>query len=88
MRTSSTAPTRLPSGSRTSASLRAKVLGADKRTDIRAAEDRSKDLPKVTIGDPDKLRVGEWAYVANLASRFLALENTIDGRPFVSGQGA
>ena len=40
--------------------FKAKVLGADKRTDIALLKIEAKDLPKVTIGDPEKLRVGEW----------------------------
>lgn len=39
---------------------RAKVIGADKRTDIALLKIDAKGLPKVTMGDPDKLRVGEW----------------------------
>ena len=40
--------------------FKAKVLGADKHTDIALLKIEAKDLPKVTIGDPEKLRVGEW----------------------------
>ncbi len=40
--------------------FKAKVLGADKRTDVALLKIDAKDLPKVTIGDPEKLRVGEW----------------------------
>jgi len=40
--------------------FKAKVLGADKRTDIALLKIEARDLPKVSIGDPDKLRVGEW----------------------------
>ena len=40
--------------------FKAKVLGADKRTDIALLKIEAKDLPKVTIGDPERLRVGEW----------------------------
>jgi len=40
--------------------FRAKVIGADKRTDIALLKIEGKDLPKVTIGDPEKLKVGEW----------------------------
>jgi serine protease Do len=40
--------------------FKAKVLGADKRSDIALLKIEAKDLPKVTLGDPDKLRVGEW----------------------------
>ncbi|MCC7114770.1 MAG: trypsin-like peptidase domain-containing protein, partial [Burkholderiales bacterium] len=38
----------------------AKVIGADRRTDVALLRIEAKELPKVTIGDPDKLRVGEW----------------------------
>jgi serine protease Do len=40
--------------------FKAKVVGADKRSDIALLKIEAKDLPKVTIGDPDKLKVGEW----------------------------
>ena len=40
--------------------FKAKVIGADKRTDIALLKIDAKDLPEVTIGDPDKLKVGEW----------------------------
>ncbi|MEP7330308.1 MAG: trypsin-like peptidase domain-containing protein, partial [Betaproteobacteria bacterium] len=40
--------------------FKAKVIGADKRTDIALLKIEAKDLPKVSIGDPDKLKVGEW----------------------------
>ncbi len=40
--------------------FKAKVIGADKRTDVALLKIDAKDLPKVTIGDPEKLRVGEW----------------------------
>jgi serine protease Do len=54
--------------------FRAKVVGADKRTDIALLKIEAKDLPKVTIGDPDKLRVGEW--VVAIGKPF-GLENTM-----------
>jgi serine protease Do len=54
--------------------FRAKVIGADKRTDIALLKIEAKDLPKVTIGDPDKLRVGEW--VVAIGKPF-GLENTM-----------
>ena len=38
----------------------AKVIGADKRTDVALLKIEATGLPKVTVGDPDKLRVGEW----------------------------
>jgi serine protease Do len=37
----------------------AKVIGYDTRTDIAVIKINAGNLPKVTIGDPDKLRVGE-----------------------------
>jgi serine protease Do len=38
----------------------AKVIGADKRTDIAVLKIEAANLPKVTFGDSTKLRVGEW----------------------------
>jgi serine protease Do len=38
----------------------AKVIGADKRTDVALLKIEASGLPKVTIGDPNKLKVGEW----------------------------
>jgi serine protease Do len=40
--------------------LKAKVIGTDKRTDIALIKIEATGLPKVTLGDPGKLRVGEW----------------------------
>src|SRR6516165_9329653 len=40
--------------------FRAKVVGTDKRTDVALLKIDATGLPKVTIGDPDKLKVGEW----------------------------
>ncbi|MBI5937071.1 MAG: DegQ family serine endoprotease [Betaproteobacteria bacterium] len=40
--------------------FRAKVIGADTRTDVALIKIAAQGLPKVTVGDPDKLRVGEW----------------------------
>jgi len=54
--------------------FKAKVIGADKRTDVALLKIDAKDLPKVTIGDPDKLRVGEW--VVAIGKPF-GLENTM-----------
>ncbi len=38
----------------------AKVIGADKRTDVALLKIEAANLPKITLGDPDKLKVGEW----------------------------
>lgn len=40
--------------------FRAKVVGADSRTDVAVLKIGAKGLPTVAIGDPEKLRVGEW----------------------------
>ena len=52
----------------------AKVIGADKRTDVALLKIDAKELPRVTIGDPDKLKVGEW--VVAIGKPF-GLENTM-----------
>lgn len=38
----------------------AKLIGIDKRTDVAVIKIEASDLPFVSIGDPDKLRVGDW----------------------------
>jgi serine protease Do len=40
--------------------FKAKVIGADKQTDVALLKIDATGLSKVRIGDPDKLRVGEW----------------------------
>jgi serine protease Do len=40
--------------------FKAKVIGADKRTDVALIKIDAKGLPSVTLGDPGTLRVGEW----------------------------
>lgn len=40
--------------------FRAKVIGADKRTDVALLKIDATGLPKVNVGDPNKLKVGEW----------------------------
>ncbi|MDA0237503.1 MAG: trypsin-like peptidase domain-containing protein, partial [Proteobacteria bacterium] len=38
----------------------AKLIGVDKRTDVAVIKIEASDLPFVSIGDPAKLRVGDW----------------------------
>ncbi len=38
----------------------AKVIGADERTDVAVLKIEATGLPKVTIGNSDRLKVGEW----------------------------
>ncbi len=40
--------------------FRAKVIGSDEQSDVALIKIEASNLPKVTIGDPDKLKVGEW----------------------------
>jgi serine protease Do len=40
--------------------FKAKVVGADKRTDVALLKIEATGLPKINIGDPNKLKVGEW----------------------------
>ena len=40
--------------------FKAKVIGADKRADVALIKIKAHDLPKVVLGDPSKLKVGEW----------------------------
>jgi serine protease Do len=48
--------------------FKAKVVGVDKRTDIALIKIDANNLPIVNIGDPQKVRVGEW--VAAIGSPF------------------
>jgi serine protease Do len=52
----------------------AKVIGSDARTDVSLLKVDATDLPRVAIGDPDKLRVGDW--VVAIGKPF-GLENTM-----------
>ena len=54
--------------------FKAKVIGADKRTDVALIKIEAANLPKVTLGDPAKLRVGEW--VVAIGSPF-GFDNTV-----------
>jgi serine protease Do len=40
--------------------FKAKVIGADKRTDVALLKIDATGLPKVTLGNPEQVRVGEW----------------------------
>ncbi|MDD4912147.1 MAG: DegQ family serine endoprotease [Sideroxydans sp.] len=40
--------------------FKAKVIGADKRTDVALLKIEATGLPKVVLGNPDLLKVGEW----------------------------
>ena len=40
--------------------LVAKLIGTDERTDVAVIKVEANDLPAVSIGDPNKLQVGEW----------------------------
>jgi len=40
--------------------FRAKVVGSDSRTDVALIKINAEGLPRATLGNPDKLRVGEW----------------------------
>src|SRR5574344_23611 len=54
--------------------FKAKVVGADKRTDVAVVKIEAKGLPAVKIGDVSRLRVGEW--VMAIGSPF-GLESTV-----------
>jgi serine protease Do len=40
--------------------FKAKVIGTDKRTDVALLKIEASGLPKVTLGNPELLKVGEW----------------------------
>ena len=54
--------------------FKAKLLGADKRTDVALIKIEATGLPAARVGDSNKLRVGEW--VIAIGSPF-GLENTV-----------
>ncbi|MFZ6765985.1 DegQ family serine endoprotease [Undibacterium sp. Di26W] len=54
--------------------FKAKVIGADRRTDVAVLKIDGSKLPRVTIGDSDKIKAGEW--VIAIGSPF-DLDNTV-----------
>jgi serine protease Do len=54
--------------------FKAKVIGADKRTDVALIKIEATGLPVVRMGDPTKLKVGEW--VIAIGSPF-GFDNTV-----------
>ena len=54
--------------------FKAKVIGIDKPSDVAVLKIDAKDLPTVRIGDPQKVRVGEW--VVAIGSPF-GFENSV-----------
>lgn len=54
--------------------FKAKIVGADKRTDVAVVKIEAAGLPAVKVGDISRLRVGEW--VMAIGSPF-GLENTV-----------
>lgn len=54
--------------------LRGKLIGSDRRTDVALVKVEANHLPFMTIGDSDRLRVGEW--VLAIGSPF-GLDNTV-----------
>src|SRR6266511_3702713 len=54
--------------------LKARVIGADRRTDLALIKIEATGLPAVRMGDPNRLRVGEW--VVAIGSPF-GFDNTV-----------
>jgi serine protease Do len=54
--------------------FKAKLIGVDDRTDVAVVKISAANLPTITIGDSNKVRVGEW--VVAIGSPF-GLENTV-----------
>ena len=54
--------------------FKAKLMGVDERTDVAVVKISASNLPVITIGDSNKVRVGEW--VVAIGSPF-GLDNTV-----------
>jgi serine protease Do len=54
--------------------FKAKIIGVDKRTDVALVKVDGANLPRLTLGDSDKIKVGEW--VIAIGSPF-DLDNTV-----------
>ncbi|WP_407928079.1 DegQ family serine endoprotease [Herminiimonas arsenitoxidans] len=54
--------------------FKAKIIGADKRTDVAVVKIEGNNLPRLAMGDSNKIRVGEW--VIAIGSPF-GLENSV-----------
>lgn len=54
--------------------FKAKIIGIDRRSDVSLLKIEATGLPRVTLGDPDQLKVGEW--VVAIGAPF-GLENTV-----------
>lgn len=63
--------------------FKAKVIGTDSRTDVALIKIEASGLPRVVIGNPNLLKVGEW--VAAIGSPF-GFENSVTAG-IVSGKG-
>jgi serine protease Do len=63
--------------------FKAKVIGADKRTDVALIKIEAAGLPVVKLGDPNRMKVGEW--VVAIGSQF-GFDNTVTAG-IVSGKG-
>ena len=63
--------------------FKAKVIGVDKRTDVALIKIEASGLPVVKLGDPNKLKVGEWVLAIGAPFGF---DNTVTAG-IVSGKG-
>src|SRR5690606_33765202 len=63
--------------------LRGKLIGSDRRTDVALVKVDATNLPYMTIGDSERLRVGEWVLAIGSS---LGLDTTVCGG-IVSAKG-